>query len=133
MDLSHEPPRPDPLEVGSPDAPGPFNFQIAAPFLPDLMAWMEAHHANLRVQTDAKAHAYGATDLLVMAQGMQAIQPNLSKERALEAALAFYALGKLGRVLSAFGEGKPSPEDSWLDLEAYSLMAQKVLETGSWP
>jgi hypothetical protein len=127
-------PRPDPLaDVGGPAAPGPFNFETADPFLPDLVAWMEKHHRNLRGATDAKAHAYGATDLLVMAKGMQAIQPNLTEQAALEAALAFYALGKLGRILSAFGEGKPTPEDSWLDLEVYALMAQKVRETGSWP
>lgn len=134
MDLSHESPRPDPLEVvGGPDVPGPFNFQTDGPFLPELVEWIEKHHDNIRIMADRKAHAYGATDLLVMAKGMQAIQPNLTPERALEAAIAFYALGKLGRVLSAFGEGKPSPEDSWLDLETYALMAQKVLETGSWP
>lgn len=112
----------------------PFDFTLhGTPFLPDLVAWMEKHHQNLRVMADAKADAYGATDLLVMARGMQAIQPNLDEAQALEAAIAFYALGKLGRVLSAFGEGKPSPEDSWLDLETYALMAQKVMETGSWP
>lgn len=124
---------PPPPKDSGPTGP-PFDFeQHGMPFLPELVEWMEKHHQTIRALADSKAHAYGSTDLLVMARGMQAIQPNLDEARALEAAIAFYAIGKLGRILSAFGEGKPSPEDSWLDLETYALMAQKVMESGSWP
>lgn len=103
--------------------------------LADLRHWMEKHHAELRTATAAKADEYGSLDLKMMGATLAQVMPGLADDEAtqVQAAIAFYALGKISRVFSALAEGKPAPTDSWLDLEVYALMAQRVLETGQWP
>lgn len=101
--------------------------------LPDLFQWMADHQLELRKMADAKAFEYGSTDLRIMAGAMQEMFPDISDGDALQAAIAFYTLGKVSRVISSFKEGRPAPADSWRDLEVYAMMAQKIAEDGNWP
>lgn len=105
--------------------------------LVDLRHWMEQHHAELRKATAAKADEYGSLDLKMMGAMLEKVMPGIGEGSPPgtreQAAIAFYALGKISRVFSALAEGKPAPTDSWLDLEVYALMAQRVMESGQWP
>ncbi len=103
-----------------------------------LSKWMAEHHAALETQTLAKAHEYGALDLKVMGASLAEVLSELGGDGAppaakLQAAIAFYLLGKVSRVISALAEGKPAPTDSWLDAEVYAMMGSYVQEHGQWP
>lgn len=103
------------------------------PMLPELYQWMADHQRNIREGADTKAFEYGSTDLHIMAGAMVQMFPGIDPVEALQAAIAFYALGKVSRVLSSFKEGRPAPADSWRDLEVYAMMAQRIMEQGGWP
>lgn len=120
------------VEKGPKSTPFP-NLHIYTPKLPELFQWMDQHQLGLRELADAKAFEYGSTDLRIMAGAMHEMFPGISPEDGTQAAIAFYALGKLSRVLSSFKDGRPAPTDSWRDLEIYAMMAQRVQEVGNWP
>lgn len=84
-----------------------------------------------------KAIEYGGGDLTLMADGMRLLQEMSGRkvERPVqrEAAIAFYALGKIARILSALAEGRLPGEDSWYDLQIYAVMAQYERQVGPWP
>lgn len=105
--------------------------------LSGLRNWMADHHSQLQAGTLAKAAEYGALDLQIMGASLAEVVPNLGEDAPpaskLQAAIAFYLLGKVSRVLSALAEGKPAPTDSWLDAEVYSMMGAYVQEYGRWP
>jgi hypothetical protein len=112
------------------------------PVLPEelkrLSDWMVEHHAALQEQTVRKAGEYGALDLKVMGASLAEVLSELGGDDAppaakLQAAIAFYLLGKVSRVISALAEGKPAPTDSWLDAQVYSMMGSYVQEHGQWP
>jgi hypothetical protein len=50
-----------------------------------------------------------------------------------ELAIAFYAYGKLSRIIGAISDGRRPSDDCWHDLGVYARMAQRVRETGDWP
>lgn len=122
---------------GGPEGP-PFKVSVPSlsprdPKLPELFKWMAEHQLAVRELADDKAFEYGSTDLRIMASAMVELFPGISPEEGIQAAIAFYGLGKLSRVLSSFKDGRPAPTDSWQDLEVYAMMAQRVQEVGSWP
>lgn len=78
-----------------------------------------------------KVKEYSAHDLEVMGKAMEAL--GVPKGSGVEAAIAFYALGKIARIVGALGEGAEPSEDSWHDLAVYSRMALRVRDCGSWP
>lgn len=132
----------DALQAAAEGEDGPPIFQLPlttpggngyTPRLPELYQWMEAHQHALRNMADAKAFEYGSTDLQIMAGAMVQMFPGIDPAEALQAAVAFYCLGKISRVISSFKEGRPAPADSWRDLEVYAMMAQRIMEQGGWP
>lgn len=87
-----------------------------------------------------KAIEYGATDLrdlgeqiLEMAGRRPAERDSYDDTYATEVGIAFYAMGKLARIVAAIKEGRRPSADSWLDLGVYARMAQRVHQTGGWP
>lgn len=88
-----------------------------------------------------KAIEYGATDLRDL--GVQVLEMSgrepLTWESddltryATEIGIAFYALGKLGRIVAAIKEKRTPSYDTWLDLAIYATMALRVHAKGSWP
>lgn len=79
-----------------------------------------------------KAVEYSAVDLEIMGAAMEAMGA-AGEGDGVEAAIAFYALGKLSRIAGALAEGRTPNRDSWFDLGVYARMAQRVIEVGSWP
>lgn len=81
--------------------------------------WMEMAKQDYERFVE-KARAYGSHDLELMGA-------TLMKMGALdgeEAALAFYAEGKIARIMSAIASGRNPSDDSWFDLTIYSMMAR---------
>lgn len=88
-----------------------------------------------------KAIEYGATDLRDLGYlilDMAGRRPDsddapLPDGYATEIGIAFYAAGKLSRIVAAIKEGRRPTADSWLDLGIYVRMAQRVHQAGGWP
>jgi hypothetical protein len=87
-----------------------------------------------------RASEYGQASLDVTAAGIGAlIDPpahlTTDFERRvylLEAAIAFHALSKVGRLFAAYKRGQIPSNDTWDDLTAYPAMATKIRSTGLW-
>lgn len=107
--------------------------------------WMEEHHARVREAAMEKALKYGSSDLEIMGKAMQMLigappppdWDTMSQEEkdrlGQQAAIAFYNLGKLARVISNFSSlGHPVASDSWWDGEVYAMMGFKIGATGTW-
>lgn len=93
-----------------------------------LRAWWDTTSASIRDMCLSKADAYGARDLEIMGAAS-----GHSGGRQIEWAVAFYALGKIARILSAIESGDPhTNDDSWTDLVAYAMMGMKAGHTGTW-
>lgn len=81
-----------------------------------------------------KVEQYGATDLRVLGAAMRSMAPQASSDVSdEELAIAFYAFGKLSRIMGAIADGRCPSDDCWHDLAVYAKMAQRVRETGNWP
>lgn len=110
---------------------------IDTSLLINLHKWMADHHASLQRMTGEKAVEYGSLDLSIMGASIAKLWPGIGENAPpgsqLQAAIAFYLLGKVSRVLSALAEGKPPPTDSWEDAEVYAMMGRYVQEHGQWP
>lgn len=88
----------------------------------------------------AKAIEYGATDLrdlgyqILEMAGRRPIERDAYDDAvATEVGIAFYAQGKLARIVAAVKEGRRPSVDSWLDLGVYARMGQRVHQVGGWP
>jgi hypothetical protein len=102
---------------------------------PTLAEWWR-QLAEREIERNApKVDEYGATDLAVMGRALVALLPPAMQTEAvgMEMACAFYALGKIGRIVSSYAAGKLPKEDSWHDMGVYARMAQRIRETGRWP
>lgn len=95
--------------------------------------WREKAEAEID-QTVAKAVEYSATDLIDIGRSMaRAAGRQVDDAHAAELAIAFYALGKVSRIMGAIERGELPNMDSWFDLGVYARMAQRVRQFGSWP
>jgi hypothetical protein len=87
-----------------------------------------------------KAVEYGSGDFDIMGAAMLALRPDHWGETdagerlkiAREMAIMFYILGKVGRAMSAYGEGRPPSDDTLADLTRYSMMVRHVRRFGVW-
>jgi hypothetical protein len=81
-----------------------------------------------------KVIEYGSHDLKIMGDAMLLLKPELEgKVISEELAIAFYALGKIARIMGAYADGVAPSDDSWHDLAIYARMAQRVRDAGYWP
>ncbi len=71
-----------------------------------------------------KAKEYGSADLEVMGAAMAELL-GLHHDEGVEAALAFYILGKVSRAFGAIKMGKIPSDDTWHDVTVYSLMIRE--------
>lgn len=87
-----------------------------------------------------KALEYGAGDLDHMGQGLLMLQGDVweggdEKERRAvgqELAILFYISGKVSRALAAAQQGRRMSDDTIRDIRVYSVMLQRVRDTGKW-
>jgi hypothetical protein len=99
----------------------------------DLEQWLRVTFERELPGTLAKARQYGSADLEVMAGAMMQVMPMLkTHEQGLQAAIAFYNLGKVARVFGALCQGEDPHPDCNYDSHIYALMGLKVGETGRW-
>lgn len=81
-----------------------------------------------------KATEYGSHDLEIIGQALLLLNPKLQgKTHPAEIGIAFYALGKIARIIGAYADGHQPSDDSWHDLAIYARMAQRVRNAGDWP
>lgn len=109
-----------------------------------LAWWYREEQEHDRSMALAKRQEYGSADLRLMAAAMREMLPHPNPGALegcygddeegyyIEAAVAFYALGKISRITGAFAEGRVPSLDSWQDTTVYSMMARRVRENGSW-
>jgi hypothetical protein len=65
---------------------------------------------------------------------MMLMRPELrGKVHPSELGVAFYALGKMARIMGAYADGLAPSDDSWHDLAIYARMAQRVRHADGWP
>lgn len=98
--------------------------------------WSNKSQADIDAMVP-KAIEYGGGDLTLMADGMALFAQmgggEVPRPVQREMAVAFYALGKIARIISALAEGRLPGEDSWYDLQIYAVMAQYERQIGPWP
>lgn len=100
----------------------------------ELTAWWVALAREEAARVVPKAVEYSATDLadighaLARSQGRQ-----VTNAQAAELGVAFYALGKMSRIMGAIGQGVWPSDDSWHDLGVYARMTQRIRSHGGWP
>jgi hypothetical protein len=100
-----------------------------------LQAWM-VDTLN-RVVNDAitKAHEYGGGangDLDMMGTRMMQMHRLPNPSAGQQAAVAFYADGKVARIMAQIQGGQMPSPDSWQDLLVYGMIGLKISETGQW-
>lgn len=120
---------------------------------PQLEEKQIAHYYRQQQEIDFthaidKRRQYGSADLRVMAAAMREMLPEPSADALaaagypadcdqaeayyVEAAIAFYQLGKVSRIVGALAEGIVPNADSWVDSTIYSMMARCVRHRGGW-
>jgi len=78
-----------------------------------------------------KVREYGSTDLQIVGEVMMKMMPQLEgKVHPAELGIAFYLLGKVGRIVGGYADGHAPSDDTWYDTGIYAMMAQRVRATG---
>ena len=105
--------------------------------------WAETSREEIS-KTVPKAIAYGSVDLEVVGEALLALLPDEAKAKVKrmsgeerkcfveEMGIAFYVLGKVGRLFGAYHQGIAGTDDTWFDLGVYPKMAQRVRKEGQW-
>ena len=97
--------------------------------------WIDTTKAELEMLLP-KVEEYSAYDLELIGTAMADTigwEGELTPGEATEIGIAFYVMGKVGRVLGAVREGRLPSEDTWVDLAVYSRMALRAKQAGAWP
>lgn len=97
----------------------------------ELEGWWIAKAQEEIERTVPKAVEYSSSDLVDIGRGV--LGEGRTDEEYAEAGVAFYALGKVSRIMGAIREGRRPSDDSWFDLGVYARMAERIREFGSWP
>jgi hypothetical protein len=95
----------------------------------DLAKWWLDKAEEEIAATIPKMREYSSSDLQVMGTALD----SEDTQRGMEAAIAFYVLGKIARAVGALQEGRAPSDDTWFDISVYAKMAMRVRERGRWP
>lgn len=100
----------------------------------DLKKWWQDTSNGELDSLLPKMVEYSSHDLEIMGQTLLDLRPELRGQvNPAEIAIAFYAFGKMARIMGAYTDGVRPSDDSWHDLSIYARMAQRVREAGTWP
>lgn len=100
----------------------------------DIKKWWDLTSQNELDSLMPKMVEYSSHDLRIMGDVLLEFKPELRGQvHPEEIAIAFYALGKIARIMGAYTDGAVPSDDSWHDLSIYARMAQRVRDAGSWP
>jgi hypothetical protein len=86
----------------------------------------------------AKAAEYGgegqAMDLIDIGRNIARLAGReVGDAEATEIGCAFYAHGKMARIMAAIAAGRRASDDTWYDLGIYARMVQRTRAAGAWP
>lgn len=99
-----------------------------------LETWWENTTSDELASMLPKVIEYGSHDLAVIGDVMMLMKPELRDQvHPSELGIAFYALGKMARIMGAYADGIAPSDDSWHDLAIYARMAQRVRYADGWP
>lgn len=96
-----------------------------------LSAWWLNTAAKDVEELIPKVAEYTSADLEVMGDVMK--QWGLATDSGMEAACAWYLLGKIARCVAAYREGREPSADTLHDITVYSMMMRRIRETERWP
>lgn len=103
----------------------------------DLEPWWRRLTETDIERTAPKTAEYGSHDLEIMGRTMVGAYPmpeGADLDRiGQEIAVAFYLLGKVGRLFSAWQNGKEPSADTIFDIRIYATMLARIREFGGWP
>jgi hypothetical protein len=105
-----------------------------------ITAWWRAEAEEMIAKSVSKAVEYGAHDLEIMGVGMSSlVHAQLAQATSEErsqfgqyAAVAFYLMGKVSRMMSALEQGTLPKGDTEFDIAVYAFMAMRIRQTGRW-
>ena len=101
-----------------------------------LADWWRNHAESELAMLLPKAGEYSAYDLEVIGSTMaDVIGWTGPRDRAAmtEIGIAFYVIGKVGRIAGALKEGRLPSDDTWLDTAVYAKMVLRTRHSGGWP
>lgn len=106
----------------------------------EITAWWRGESEKMIARTAPKAVEYGAHDLEIMGVGLASlVHTQLSQATPEErsrygqyAAVAFYLMGKVARMMSALEQGMLPKDDTEFDIAVYAFMAMRIRQTGRW-
>lgn len=99
-----------------------------------LATWWEATTRAELASMLPKVTEYGSHDLQIVGEALILLNPKLAgKAHPAEVGIAFYALGKIARIIGAYADGHSPSDDTWHDLAIYARMAQRVRDADTWP
>lgn len=110
------------------DSMNPLDVQKAEQELTEWWLAMAQYEVD---RTVPKVVEYSSSDLVDIGRGV--LGDGYSVEEYTEAGIAFYALGKVSRIMGAIRERRRPSDDSWFDLGVYARMAQRTREFGEFP
>jgi hypothetical protein len=106
----------------------------------EITAWWRVEAEEMIAKSASKAVEYGAHDLEIMGVGMSSlVHAQLAQATSEErsqfgqyAAVAFYLMGKVSRMMSALEQGTLPKGDTEFDIAVYAFMAMRIRQTGRW-
>lgn len=134
-----DPPPPDPKQRNGDDRPPLRSPQFveepkAAPpsDIDNLRRWMVQTLDQALPEILRKADEYGSGDLEMMGSRLQRMLRLPAPSVGQQASAAFYADGKVARIMAALEEGREPSADCWFDLMVYGMIGLKLHQTGQW-
>ena len=95
-----------------------------------LGRWMTATMSQMVGDTVRKNEQYGSVDIRIMGSVIARMLQLEDDGLGDQAAVMFYALGKVSRIASALEAGHGPTRDDWHDLAVYALFGLKLHEEG---
>ena len=128
-------PAPKPTPVPAPEPVPALKFMADQAQAASLIDWWMAQAANEIHDLAQKATIYGSNSLAEMGKVLLKAQgrTDVDEDELLEAGCFLYAYGKMQRWADAVLRGERPNEDTIHDLKVYSMMAEKIRATGTWP
>lgn len=97
-----------------------------------LRWWLDTAETDIR-KTLPKATEYGSLDLQMVGDALDSLIKAPPYTLKAELGIAFYLLGKVARLISAYEAGREPSDDTWFDITIYSMMARRLREAKKWP
>jgi len=99
-----------------------------------VKVWWVDHARREAEYLAPKAVEYGSYDLELVGQVLaDTIHPHAGADPDPEVGIAFYLLGKIARVMSAYRDGHSPSDDTFRDIAIYAKMVLYIRDNERWP